>query len=244
MLTSVCCLRGVRAARRERDRDVVPRLLRRFLDGGASAEDDQVGQRDLLLAAGLVEVLLDLLEGLQHLGQPGRLVRLPALLRLEADARSVGAAPLVGAAEAGRRSPGRGDELRDGQARVEDLALEGGDVLLTDQLVIDGRDGVLPQLRLGDPRAEVARARAHVAVEQLEPGPGEGVGELVRVLVEALRDRRVDRIHLQRQVRGQHHRRVPLATGRARRARCPGPRGSSASTASRRRGSSSAPTRT
>ena len=45
-------LRGVGAPRRERDRDVVPGVLRRLLDGRAPAEDDQVGERDLL-AAGL-----------------------------------------------------------------------------------------------------------------------------------------------------------------------------------------------
>ena len=43
-------LRGVRAPRRERDRDVVPGVLRRLLDGRASAQDDQVGERDLLSA--------------------------------------------------------------------------------------------------------------------------------------------------------------------------------------------------
>jgi hypothetical protein len=49
-----------------------------------------------------------------------------------------------------------------------------------------GRDRVLPDQRLlGDQRAEVAGLGAHVAVGQLEPGAGEGVGELVRVLVEA-----------------------------------------------------------
>jgi hypothetical protein len=45
-------LRGVRAPRRERDRDGVSGVLRRLLDGGAPAEDDHVGERDLL-AAGL-----------------------------------------------------------------------------------------------------------------------------------------------------------------------------------------------
>ena len=109
-----------------------------------------------------------------------------------------------------RRRPGGGDQLRDGQPRGEDLALEGGDVRVADQLVVDRGDGVLPQLRLGDPRAEVARHRPHVAVQQLVPGLGERVGELVRVLVEALRDRPVDRVEPQREVRRQHHRRVPL----------------------------------
>ena len=76
--------------------------------------------------------------------------------------------------------------------------------------MIDRRHRVLPQLRLGDRRPQVAGERAHVAVQQLEPGAREGVGELLRILVEALGDRRIDRIDLQGQVRRQHHRRVPL----------------------------------
>ena len=51
-------------------------------------------------------------------------------------------------------------------------------------------------------------------IESLDPGAAaaelEGVGEGVRVGVEAPRDRLVDRIEAQRQVGGQHHRRVPL----------------------------------
>ncbi len=81
------------------------------------------------------------------------------------------------------------DQLGDGQPGVEDLALEGGDVRLADQVVVDGRDRVLPELRLRNPRAEVARDGPHVAVQQLVPRLGEGVGELVGVLVEAPGDR-------------------------------------------------------
>ena len=167
---------------------------------------------ETFVAAGLraVEVLLDRLEGLQHRGQFGRLVDLPVPLRRKADPRPVGPATHVGAAEGGRRRPRGGDQLRDGQSRSEDLGLEGGDVRLPDQVVIDGGDGVLPQLRLRNPRAEEARDGAHVAVQQLVPRLGERVGELVRVLVEALGDRRVDRIQPQRQVGRQHHRGVPL----------------------------------
>ena len=47
-------------------------------------------------------------------------------------------------------------------------------------------------------------------MKQLEPGPGECVGELVRVFVEAFRDRPVDGIDSQRQVCRQHHRGVAL----------------------------------
>ena len=189
-----------------------PAFLRRLLDGRAPAQHDQVGERDLL-SAGLraVEVLLDLLEGRQHLGQLGRLVDRPS-----PSAARGGSAP---------RWPRRACRCRGsspptprrwttsweiGQPRLEDLGLEGGDVLVADQLVIDRGDRVLPQLRLGHPRAEVARDGPHVAVQQLVPGLGERLGELVRVLVEALRDRPVDRVDLQREVRRQHHRRVPL----------------------------------
>ena len=75
------------------------------------------------------------------------------------------------------------------------ILLEGGDVLLVDQLVVDSGNGVLPdELFGGDFRAEIACARAHVAVRQLEPGPGESVRELVWVLHEASRDPFVDGI--------------------------------------------------
>ncbi len=73
--------------------------------------------------------------------------------------------------------------------------------LCIDQFVIDGRDGVLPDQFFGrNFRAEIAGARAHVAVGQLEPGPGEGLGELVGMLVEASGDRLVDRVEAQGQV--------------------------------------------
>ena len=93
----------------------------------------------------------------------------------------------------------------DRQARGQHLALEGGDVLLVDQLVIDRRDGVLPdRLFLGHLRPEVAGARAHVAVRQLEPGAREGIGEGLRVVKEPARDLAEFRIEAQRQVGGQH----------------------------------------
>ena len=77
---------------------------------------------------------------------------------------------------------------------------------VADQLVVDRGHRVLPELRLRHPGAEVARDRPHVAVQQLVPGPREGVGELVGVLEEAPRDPLVDRVDAQRQVRGQHRR--------------------------------------
>ena len=75
-------------------------------------------------------------------------------------------------------------EMESPDARI--LRLQGGDVLRIDQFVVDRGNGVLPDELFGrDLRAEIARARAHVAVRQLEPRPGERVRELIRILHEA-----------------------------------------------------------
>jgi len=141
----------------------------------------------------------------------GRLVDFPILLRRKTNARPVRAAALVGATERGRRCPGGRDQLGDRQARGKNLALEVCDVLFVDKLMIDCGHRVLPdQFLLRDLRTEIARAGAHVAVRQLEPRPGEGVRELLRVLVEPLRNRCIDWIHPQREVRRGHHGRVPF----------------------------------
>ncbi len=80
-----------------------------------------------------------------------------------------------------------------------------------DQLVIHRGDRVLPdELFRGNLRAEIACARAHVAVRQLEPRPGERVGELVGILQEAPRDLFVSRVEPQREVGGQHRRQALL----------------------------------
>ena len=84
--------------------------------------------------------------------------------------------------------------------------------------MIDCRDGVLPDELFGrNLRAEIARARAHVAVRQLEPGAREGIGKGLRVVEEPARDLPEFRIEAQRQVGGQHGRLVLLRSGRARR---------------------------
>ncbi len=70
---------------------------------------------------------------------------------------------------------------------------------------------------LGDLRADVADGRAHVAVQQLEPGPGERVGELIGVLVVALGDLEVRRIGDHRHVGGRHGRLGLRRAGRHRR---------------------------
>ena len=77
--------------------------------------------------------------------------------------------------------------------------------------MVHGRDRVLPDQRLfRNKRAEVADDRTHIAVRQLEPCASEGVGELVRMLVEAPGDLLVRRIKPQREVRGEHRGRTAL----------------------------------
>ena len=72
------------------------------------------------------------------------------------------------------------------------------DVGRVDERMGDGWKWVLPDQVLGrDLRPEVAHFRAHVPVGQLEPGPGERVGELVGAGQEAPGDLLVDRVHAQ-----------------------------------------------
>jgi hypothetical protein len=97
-----------------------------------------------------VEVRLDALEGPQDLGQLWRVVDLPVLLGGQADAGAVGAAALVVPRKVDADAQAvetRGDR----QPGVEDRRLEGSDVGVDDQLVVDGGDRVLPdQLLVGD----------------------------------------------------------------------------------------------
>src|SRR3546814_4685518 len=82
-----------------------------LLDADAAAEHDQIGDADLAAEIGLV-ALIDL----ERLGKLGGLVDFPVLLRRETDARAVGAAALVGAAEGRGRGPGGLDQLADAEA--------------------------------------------------------------------------------------------------------------------------------
>ena len=101
----------------------------------------------------------------------------------------VGAAALVAAAEGRGRGPGGADQLRHRQPRGQHLLLQQSDVGIVDQRVIDRRHRVLPDQHLGRHQlAEVARTRAHVAVGQLEPGAGEGIGEGRRVVQKKRRE--------------------------------------------------------
>ncbi len=77
--------------------------------------------------------------------------------------------------------------------------------------MVDSRDGVLPDQLLGrNLGAQVARDGAHVAMGQLEPRAGEGIGELVGVLQEVAPDAGVLRVLPKRDVGRGHHRGVAL----------------------------------
>ena len=183
-------LSGVHAARGEGGGDVVTGRLGSLLHASVAAEDDEIRQGDFF-ACGLrgVEGGLDAFQLGQHFGELGGLVDGPVLLRSEADAAAVGSAAFVGAAEGGSGSPRGGDQFTNGQARRKDLALQGSGVLIIDQRVIGSGNRILPDEDFRrDFWPEITIARAHVAVRQLEPGAGEGVGELVRIRVETARD--------------------------------------------------------
>ena len=78
--------------------------------------------------------------------------------------------------------------------------------------MINSGDGILPHHRLSwHVWAHIAGTGPHVAVSQLEPGPGEGVFKLFRIIPKAHGDFAVRRVELQGQVGGQHDRRVEFA---------------------------------
>jgi hypothetical protein len=79
-------LRRIAAAALERHGDVEAGVTRRLADRRRAGEHDRIGHRQL--AAQLVDLR-------EHAGQFLRLVDVPAALRLEADARTVGAAAMV-----------------------------------------------------------------------------------------------------------------------------------------------------
>ena len=170
-----------------------------------------------------LEVLLDAFEHRQHLRQLRGLVDLPVLLRREPDAGAVRAAPLVGPPERGGCRPRGGDQLRDRQARVEDLRLQCGDVGSPISSWSTAGTGSCHSCGSGHPRARATGDGTHVAMQQLVPRPRERVGQLVGMLEETPRDlrRRSD----PRAARGRSSASSARAasTGRAHRAPCPRP---------------------
>ena len=147
-------LRRIGAPRRERHRDVEPGVLGRLLDAGAAAEDDHVGERHLRVA-GLraVEVLLD-----RPRGSPAPCPVRPGCWP-----------PSPSAGRAGCRAPFAPPRLSvprnveaaaqavetswaTGEPGGQDLGLEGGDVGVADQLVVDLGTGSCQMQLFGTPR--------------------------------------------------------------------------------------------
>ena len=177
-------------------------------DRRATSQHDQVGQgHPLGTGLGTIKGLAEPLEHRQHPPQLGGIIHLPAVLGRQAQPGAVGTAALVGAAERGGGGPGRGDQLRHREARGQNLHLERSHIGGIDQGVIDGRNRVLPeQIFAGHLGTEIAQLGAQVAVGELEPGAGEGLGEGLLVVVKAAGDRCVDRIEAERKIGRGHDR--------------------------------------
>ena len=203
------CLRRIGSAGREGHRQLLTDLPGGLLHRSAAAEHDQIGHRHLP-APGLggVELLLDRRQPVEHLRQLGGLVDLPVLLGRQSNSTAVGTPALVAASKCRSRGPGRRDKLRDGETGAENLHLQGGDVRLVDGRILGRRHGILPDLRRGHVGPQQPRHRSHVAVGELVPSLGKRFPELLGVLVKPLRNRPILRIHAERKIGGEHHRRV------------------------------------
>ena len=160
---------------------------------------------------GGVEFTANRLKRLENLGEFSRIVNRPILLRCKTNARAVGAATLVGAAEGGRRGPRCGYQLRNRETGAEHLRLERCNILRIHQRVRDGRHWVLPDEHfLRNERPKVTSHWTHVTVRQLEPCARKCIRELLWILEEPTRNRLVVWIHAQRKIRGEHHGRMAL----------------------------------
>ncbi len=82
-----------------------------------------------IVGAGAIEITLDLLQGLQHAAQLGRVVCGPRLLGREPNPCPVGTTAHIGPAEGGRRGPGGLDQLSGRQAGIENPGLQRGRIL-------------------------------------------------------------------------------------------------------------------
>ena len=121
--TSVCSCEASMRPGVNGNLDVDAGVLRGLLDRGSSRRE-RSGRpaRPSCRLGRLVEIVLDRFELLEHFRELGRLVHLPVLLRAEADARAVGAAALVRAAERRGRRPGGRNQLRHRQTRARIFA--------------------------------------------------------------------------------------------------------------------------
>ena len=85
--------------------------------------------------------------------------------------------------------------------------LQVGDVVIVNQRVINGWNGVLPGLDLTrNLWTQVKGAGAKIAVREFEPGAGKGIGKGVLVLMKPSSHRLHDRVVPERQVGGGHDR--------------------------------------
>ncbi len=198
-------LGGIGTSRGEGHIDFVSGFTGGVLHGGVTAEDDEVGEGDAFFTAlGVIEFRLDLLIGGESFGELSWFIDGPVFLGCESDTGAVGAAAFITAAEGGGGGPGGGDELLVGDAGLEDGGLEFLGVFVGDQRVIDGRDGILPELGGGNVGTEESADGAHVTVGEFVPGFGEGFLELVGVFVEAFGDGVVGGVFAQGDIGGEH----------------------------------------
>ena len=182
------------------------RVLCGLLDRRGPGQHDQVGQRDLLAAGGgPVEVLLDLLEDLAA-PRPARAGSLTSQFFCGSRRmpRTIGAAALVGAAEARCRRPGGLDQLRPPTGRTR-APWSSARRCPAHRPARGRRPAPGPATAAArPPTARGSGDRTHVAVQQLVPGLGECLGKLLGVIEPAPGDLAVDGVHPHRDVRDQH----------------------------------------
>jgi hypothetical protein len=136
----------------------MPGPLGRFLDGGTPAQHNQISQRDLL-AAGLraVEVLLGFSRSLQDLREFGRLLTSQSFCGARR-MRAPLAPPRLSLprnVDAEAHAVETNCDVDSPEARI--LPLSRSDIPRSDQFVIHCGHRVLPQLRLGNFRAQAPR---------------------------------------------------------------------------------------
>ena len=202
----------IRAARREGHCHRMAGSLGRRFNGSATAQHDQVSQGHLLATSGgSVEGLLHAFQRREHLRELPRLIGFPILLGRQANTRTIGATTTIRTTIGGSGSPSGRHQFGNREAGGQDLRLQRRNVSGVHQLMRNRRHRVLPdQLFLRHIRAKVADLRPHIAMRQLEPGAREGIGQLIRVLQEATRNRPIGRVQLHRHIRRGHDWRVAL----------------------------------
>jgi hypothetical protein len=203
-------LAGIDPPRRERNPDVASGSTSRLLKGAASAKDNEIGERDPPLGpTGGVVMLPDRGKHAEHRSSSAELFTGQSRCGARRTRAIRAAAPIGGPTRRGRgpRHPNERCELHPAR---EDLRTE-----LVELLGAQGLDGepterISPREGLG--RHEVARRRADIAVDELEPSPGERVAELVGVAPTVQGDLPVSRVLAEGEVSAHGHEQV-LACG-------------------------------